>query len=297
MNKITVNKLPKSRVEIVVEIAPEDFARFEEKALELIARDFEIAGFRKGAAPKDVVKKRAGQEKILDRAAMLAVEASFPEAVGQNSLTPLGYPEVSILKLAPGNPFEYKAVVAVYPQAVLPDYKKIAAGFEIPKIEITEEDIKRLKMEKERHAREHLRQDLLADLAKNTQAEIPDILIEQETQNTLARLKEKTPQVLNMAFEDYLKKLGKTEEQLKNEIARDNEEKIKSYLVLQEIAKNEKIEISDEEIGAAIKKEIPDGQDRLTAEEEGQAKAYWRQNLQTEKVFEFLEANSNKRLK
>jgi hypothetical protein len=41
----------------------------------------------------------------------------------------------------------------------------------------------------------------------------------------MRQLKEKTPQVLNMSFDEYLKKLGKTEDQLREGIAKDNERK------------------------------------------------------------------------
>jgi FKBP-type peptidyl-prolyl cis-trans isomerase (trigger factor) len=97
-----------------------------------------------------------------------------------------------------------------------------------------------------------------------------------------------------MSFDDYLKKLGKTEAQLKEEIAKDNEAKIKNYLVLHEVAKTEKIEVADEEINAAMKNNRAGGEEKLSPEEEKREKEYWRQNLQTEKTFEFLEANFKK---
>jgi FKBP-type peptidyl-prolyl cis-trans isomerase (trigger factor) len=299
MNKTTVTKLPKSLVEIRVEMSVSDFAAFEEKALAEIAKEAEISGFRKGAAPKEVVKNKAGQQKITDRAVSLAIENSFPQAIAENKLEPLGYPEVSILKLAAGNPFEYKAIVAVYPQTDLPDYKKIASGFELKEAEVTDEDIKRLKMEKERHEREHLRQDMLAAVSAATAIEIPDILVERETEKMMAQLKERTPQILHLPFGKYLAKLGKTEAELRREMAKDNESKIKNYLVLQEIAKREKIEPTDDEIALAIKKSRESGEENEPASGEEAAdneriKSYYRETLKTEKVFEFLESNFKK---
>ncbi len=298
MNKYTIAKLPKSQVEIKAEISAEDFKAFEQKALDEIAKNFETAGFRKGMAPKDLVKSKTGDQKILDRAAAIAIESTFPEAAAQNSLAPLGYPQVSVLKLAPGNPFEYKAVVAVYPQFDLPDYKQIAAEFEAPRAEVSDEDIKRLKMEKERHLREDARQKMLEAMAQKMEVEIPDILVERETQQMMDDLKERTPQVLRISFEQYLKKLGKTEEALREEMAKDNAAKIKKYLLLEEIAKAEKIDATDEEVAAAIEKSREgDLENKAGGEEKApdeQKKAYYRQTLKTEKVFEFLETNFKK---
>jgi len=205
MNKVTITKLPKSKVEVKVEVPAEDLAVFAQKALNEFTKEAQIPGFRPGQAPAEMVKSKLGAGKIMDRAAVLAVEATFPTAVAENKIEPLGYPEIAILKLAEGNPLEYTATVAVYPQAKLSDYKKIAGGFELKKVELTEEDIKRLKMEKERHMLEHLREDALEAIAKETEVEIPDILVERETEKMMRQLKERTPQTVNMSFEDYLK--------------------------------------------------------------------------------------------
>jgi len=295
MNKTTITKLPKSKIEIKVEIPAEDLAVFQEKALELMAKEAQISGFRPGTAPKELVKSKVGAAKIMDRAATLAIEASLPAAITENHLEPLGYPEVHVLKLAEGNPLEYKAEVAIYPETTLPDYKKIAAEIELKEAQVTDEDIKRLKMEKERHLREHARQDALEAIAKKTAVEIPDVLIERETEKTMRQLKDRTPQVLNMNFEDYLKKLGKTEEELRDSMAKDNEAKIKNYLVLEAIAKAEKIAASDDEIAAAIKKELEaeggaDNKEGAMPAIDEQAREYYRETLKTEKVFELIDS-------
>lgn len=295
MNKYTVSKLPKSQVEIIVEISADDFAGFAQKALEDIAKEAEIPGFRKGAAPKEMVKAKIGEQKIMDRAAALAIDDSFPKAAAENNIEPLGYPQISILKLAPGNPFEYKAIAAVYPQAKLPDYKKISAELEFKAPEVSEEDIKRLKMEKERHARRHWREDLLGKLAEDSKMEIPEILVAGEAQKAMEDFKERVPKMTGMDFAEYLKKIGKTEVQVREDIAKDSETRIKRFLILQEIAKAEKIDVGEEEIAAAIAKSRGEnGEDAGDAANEEREKAYWRQELQTEKVFEFLEANSKK---
>lgn len=287
MNKVTVTKLPKSKVEVKIEIPAEDLAVFVQKALDEFTKEAQLPGFRPGQAPADMVKSKIGIGKIMDRAAVLAVEATFPAAIAENKIEPLGYPEIAILKLAEGNPLEYTATVAVYPQAKLPDYKKIAGGFELKKVELTEEDTKRLKMEKERHMLEHLREDALGAIAKATEVEIPDILVERETDKMMRQLKERTPQTLNMSFEDYLKKLGKTEQELRDSMAKDNEARIKNYLIIQEIAKAEKIEASDADIDEAIKK---DGSMEETEEgADNQIREYYRETLKNEKAFEYLD--------
>jgi FKBP-type peptidyl-prolyl cis-trans isomerase (trigger factor) len=290
MNKVTVTKLPKSKVEVRIEVSAEDLAVFAQKALDEFAKEAQLPGFRPGQAPQEMVKSKIGADKIMDRAAVLAVEATFPAAVAENKLEPLGYPEIAVVKLAEGNPLEYTATVAVYPQAKLPDYKKIAGGFELKRVELTEEDTKRLKMEKERHMREHLREDAMEAIAKETEVEIPEILVERETDKMMRQLKERTPQTLNMNFEDYLKKLGKTEEQMRAEMAKDNEARIKNYLIIQEIAKEEKIEANDADIDAAIKKDGSLEEEAGAPGTDNQIREYYRETLKNEKTFEFIDS-------
>lgn len=288
MNKVIVTKLPKSKVEVKVEVPAEDLAVFTQKALEEFTKEAQLPGFRPGQAPVEMVKSKIGMSKILDRAAVLAVEGTFPAAVAENKIEPLGYPEIAVLKLAEGNPLEYTATVAVYPQAKLPDYKKIAGNFELKKVELTEEDMKRLKLEKERHMLEHLREDALGAIAKETEAEIPEILVERETDKMIRQLKERTPQTLNMSFEDYLKKLGKTEQELRESMAKDNEVRIKNYLIIQEIAKAEKIEASEADVDEAIKKDgsLEEGE----AGAANQVREYYRETIKNEKTFQYLDS-------
>jgi hypothetical protein len=51
---------------------------------------------------------------------------------------------------------------------------------------------------------------------------------------------------------------------------------------------------SSDLINAAMKNNRAGGEEKLSPEEEKREKEYWRQNLQTEKTFEFLEANFKK---
>jgi FKBP-type peptidyl-prolyl cis-trans isomerase (trigger factor) len=100
------------------------------------------------------------------------------------------------------------------------------------------------------------------------------------------QLKERTPRMLNMSFDEYLKKLGKTEAELKTSMERENEQKIKNFMVLQEISRLEKIEVNDAEAEEAMKKandKIEEGGDMK------QVKEYYRETLKNEKTFEFLE--------
>jgi len=125
--KILIQKLPKSKIELKIELSPREFDDFIEKAIFNLGRDFEIEGFRKGKVPKEIIREKIGLGKILEESADLAVKESYVRAILENKIEAIGRPEIQITKIAENNPFEFKADVSVLPEINLPDYKVIAA--------------------------------------------------------------------------------------------------------------------------------------------------------------------------
>ncbi len=287
MNKATVNKLPKSKIETLVEIPVEEFDKFMDAALAEFVKELDVEGFRKGMAPKELVARKAGDARIIERASKIAIEDSYPKVLLENKLEPLGYPEIEIVKLARGNPFEYKFIISVFPEVALGDYKEVAKQITFKEPEVNDEDIKRLKMEKAQHEKEHIREDLLDKLREIAKIEIPEVMVARETERMMEDLRKKTPQALNMPFEEYLKKIKKTEDELRVTFNEDNEKKIGNFLILQEIAKIEKIEPTEKEIGDVIEK-VTAGEPKENLDL-NYLNEYYKDVVKNEKVFDLLE--------
>lgn len=287
MNKVTIKKLPKSRLEVTVEIPIEEFVQYNDRAVTELGEEIEINGFRKGTAPKELILQKAGDTKITERAAKIAIEENYPKIVAEKKIEPFGYPEIEIVKLAAGNPFEFKLIVAVFPEVELGDYKKTAKQFTLKVPEITTEDIERLKMQKAEHEKEHRREDLLNKLRETANIDLPEIMIARETDRMIEELRKKTPQALNMNFEEYLQKIKKTEKDLRDSFNSDNEKKIMNYLILQEIAKVEKIEVAEKDVDDVIKK-VTEGEPKENLDMD-HLREYYKDVVKNEKVFSYLE--------
>ncbi len=121
-------KLPNSEVEIEVSLPAEELEKGRKTAIKELSENMELDGFRKGHVPENVVLERAGEDLLLERAADVALRNHFQAIIMQEKFDTLGHPQVSVTKLALGNPFEFKAKFAVMPEFELPDYKKIAAS-------------------------------------------------------------------------------------------------------------------------------------------------------------------------
>ncbi len=137
-------KLSGSEVEIFCGINPEEFRVFEKDSLKEFSETTDIKGFRKGQAPPEVLKQHISQDKLMHRAAEMAVQKFYPEYVKQEKLEVIGPPEITILKLASGNPFEFKVKVALLPEIELSDYRSIAKNTrnESRPQEVTPEEVK-----------------------------------------------------------------------------------------------------------------------------------------------------------
>lgn len=144
MENVTVNKLDTGEVEIEGEISTEAFDVYHKSALDKFKKDVVVDGFRKGHVPESVILERVGEGAVLQAAAEEALKDHYPKILLEHKINAIGRPEISITKLAKGNPLGFKAKQSVLPEFDLPDYKKIAKDVTSKKqdpIEVTEKDI------------------------------------------------------------------------------------------------------------------------------------------------------------
>jgi trigger factor len=137
--KSEVKKLPKSQVEITIEVSLEEIKPFLEKAAKKLSKDLKFDGFRPGKAPYDVVEKKVGAMGIIDEAVNDIISETYYKILEKEKLMTLGQPEINIIKAAPNNPIEYKAVVATLPKVEVGDYSKIKV--EKKKVEVKDEQV------------------------------------------------------------------------------------------------------------------------------------------------------------
>ena len=157
---VTKKELPKSQVELTVELSFEELKPFIERGAESISKEVKIEGFRPGKVPYDVLKRKIGEMSILEEAARIAINKTIDQAIKDNVKSePVGRPDVNITKLSPENPLEYKAVFAVLPEIKSGDYKN--AKVKAQEVLIKDEDVEKV-IEQLRESRA---QEAIADRA------------------------------------------------------------------------------------------------------------------------------------
>lgn len=96
-------------------------------------------------------------------------------------------------------------------------------------------------------------ESILQEVEKITNVDIPDVLIQDELNRMLLSLQRNVSD-RGMLMEEYLRTQNKTVEQLKNEWKPQAEKNVRMELGLSEIARNEGVNITDEELQAEIDK-------------------------------------------
>lgn len=320
-------KLPKSQIAIEVRLAPEELDKHKPEAIMGLAKDLRLEGFRPGHIPSSIAEKHVGEAAILGEAARFAIEEAYRSIVRQEKLDVIGEPDVQVLKLAPGNPVEFRVTVAVLSEVELPDYKKIAELSAKKEVLVEEKEVdsalqwlkesrktkdgvtpeansefaqsmggfpdiaslrvsikEGLRHEKEMQEKDRLRQEIIEKIAEQSKFEVPDVLVEREKQVLLSQLKQGAAQVMQTSFEEYLKNVKKTEQEVLDSFAEEAEKRVKRFLVVREIAKKEAIIPAQEEIEQEANKILQHYVEEQKAQS-GQAK----QNLDPQRLREYTE--------
>jgi len=123
---ISKEELPESRRKIEGEIPWEQVAKHRESVMQDLQKEVNIDGFRKGNVPEDVIIDEVGEDQVLYGMAQRALQNIYPGLVAEHAPNAVGQPQISITKLAEGNPVAFSAEVTVLPEITLPDYKQIA---------------------------------------------------------------------------------------------------------------------------------------------------------------------------
>lgn len=139
--KTKIKRLPKAQVELRVEIDADTFEKFLEKALFVLSKDLEVPGFRKGQVPKEIALREIGKNNLLQKAAELAIREKYLEAVLEYKLEVISQPKVEILKLAPKNPFCFRAIFTTLPEISLPDWRKLSSQIVRKKISVKDSEV------------------------------------------------------------------------------------------------------------------------------------------------------------
>lgn len=125
---------------------------------------------------------------------------------------------------------------------------------EFDTLEAYKEDVKKhLEVEKENEAKRTKEDEAIQKIIDKSEMQIPEAMLETQCENMINEFAQRIAQS-GLSMEQYMQFSGLTLDKLKEQVRPEAETRIKSSLVLEQIAKEENIEVSDEEINAEVEK-------------------------------------------
>jgi FKBP-type peptidyl-prolyl cis-trans isomerase (trigger factor) len=166
------------------------------------------------------------------------------------------------------------------------DFAKSIGAF--TSLENLKEQIKKgIGEEKERAEKDKRRGKLIEKLLETTPLSVPKIFIESEQEKIMAQMREDVSR-FGMQFDEYLKKINKTEEGIRNEFREQATKRAKLQLILNKIAEEEKVTTDEKAVAEELKhalEHFPDARPDLV-------QIHIETVMRNEKVLKMLEGNT-----
>ncbi len=134
----SVEKLEKSMVALTIEANAQEFEAAIDKVYKKMRGRIQVPGFRKGHAPRKIIETMYGAQVFWEDAVNEIYPDLFAQAVEQEKLDTVAYPDVELLELEKDG-FSFKATVAVRPEVKLGKYKGLTAPKD--EVKVTDKDV------------------------------------------------------------------------------------------------------------------------------------------------------------
>ncbi|MCL0100950.1 trigger factor, partial [Peptococcaceae bacterium] len=138
--RAVAEKIEKNKVKLTIELDNERFARALNRVYKRIANEIDIPGFRRGKAPKFLLDRYVGKEKIRYEAIEDIFSDVYREAVKMSNISPVSQPVIENIEDT-SDKLVLELKVDVKPEVKLGQYKGIEV--EKPSVEVSDEEIQK----------------------------------------------------------------------------------------------------------------------------------------------------------
>lgn len=120
--KVTTEKTENRQAFLTVEMEPAEMEQSLEKAYQRLVKRTNVPGFRKGKAPRTLLERYLGKERLFDDAMDNLIPEAYQQAVKEQGIEPFANPHIDLVQR---EPLVFKAVVPLKPTVKLGDYRSI----------------------------------------------------------------------------------------------------------------------------------------------------------------------------
>lgn len=258
MSKSQLAKQPDGTIIITIPLSTEDIKKAREKAIGEYVEHAEVAGFRKGKAPRNLVEEKLDPLKLQEEILKHLLPKAYSDTILEHKIKPIISPKIQITKIEDpsassgqaGKDWEFVATTCEMPEVTLGNYKKAVKDVTAKsKIVIPGKDLPTGRQGSKEVSFDELMQPVLA----SAKVEIPAILVESEVERLLSQLLDEV-KTLGLTLDQYLGSTHKTVEEVRKEYENRAKQDATIEFVLQKIADEENLTITPQEIEEAIAK-------------------------------------------
>lgn len=247
--KSTIQTTPDGTIEFIITLPWADIQATYKTVVTETASNAEIAGFRKGKAPQQIVEENIDKTKTYEETIKRLVPKAYTEAVTENKIAPIMMPQVELKDAQEGKDWVISAKTCERPKITLKDYKKAIN-------DLKSEKVKKIIVPGKDNAEDEKAKgpsvdEVLDRLLTAVEATIPEILLEHEVTHQLSLLVDQTKK-LGLTVEQYLSSTGKTAESVREEYKTMALKNLTLEFSLEAIAEKEQVVASDEEVNKVI---------------------------------------------
>ncbi len=153
-----------------------------------------------------------------------------------------------------GKPATFKVEIKQIRERIMPklDEEFVKNSTEFETVEDYKKDVKeKLTKQAQDRAELELDNDMLDKLIDDTSLTVPETLVDQEVDRQINGMKQQLS-YQGIKFEDYLKYLGKSEDEFKGEVKTQSARTVKARLVLEKLINSENLNITDKDIDKRV---------------------------------------------
>lgn len=248
-----LTRLPDASFELTLTVPWADVKKIYDRVFDELAAEIEVEGFRKGKAPKVVIDAKIDRSKIYGQVVNRLLPDSYAQALAEHSLKPIVNPRVQIKQAEEEKDWQFIASACEKPQVNLDKYqeavKAINAKGKIWTPDRQEADTKETPEEKTKKINE-----LIDKLLEVCQVDIAELLLESEANRLISQLINDVRSA-GLTYEQYLASSAQTAEKIKEKYRQQAQSTLKLEFILEAVADDLKIEVSEAQLQAVIDKE------------------------------------------
>ena len=252
MTSHAIHRNDDGTIELTVTVPWKEISSIYDHVIDHAVEHAEIAGFRKGKAPRAMVEEKLDKSKMYEEVISELLPKVYNDVITKEKLQPIMSPKVELTEAKEGKDWQLVIRTCEKPTVTLGDFKKAIQEGKTGKHKKIWVPGQEKEEEKDGDKKGPTLDEILLWILGTITVHLPAMLVEQEVNRLLSGLIDQT-KTLGMTVEQYLGATGRNSESIRKEYEEQARKTLTLEFGLEEIAEKENILVEDDDIEKVIK--------------------------------------------